>query len=350
MYLTTLITKMSQQQPEVNFVLLESPQFPLLEVHHLSNVTRIVCRGAAAGRAARIAYQNSALPIILRTLHLNALLATCNVLPIGCPVPGVVVIQSLQYFDHAEAYGRLRAAYLRTAVRHACRHATSVICVSHAARRDLIRLTGVPARKVTVVHHGISPALSSYSGEVMPTMAPYILCVATLYRYKNLPRLIEAFAHLKMSEAIPHRLRIVGGEADLSISELALLTETLGVADQVDLVGSLPHERIAGEYAGASAFVYPSLSETFGLPPLEAMAMGVPVVASSASAVSEIVGDAAELVDPFSVADIARGLRRVLFDSERSQALVQIGHKRAADFNWDTSARRTFAVIQSALA
>jgi glycosyltransferase involved in cell wall biosynthesis len=350
MYLTTLITKMSEQQPKVEFVVLESQQFPLTELSDLPNVTRVVCRGAVAGRLARIAYQNSILPIILRRLSVHALLATCNVLPIGCPVPGVVVIQSLQYFDHHEAYGRLRARYLKIAVKHACRTAASLICVSQAARRDLIRLTGVSADKVTVIHHGISPALLSYCGDVRPSEPPYILCVATLYRYKNLRRLMEAFAQLRSTGDLTHRLRIVGGEADLTISELAHLARTLRIADHVDLVGPLPHERMAREYAGASAFVYPSLNETFGLPPLEAMAMGVPVVASTAPAVSEVVGDAAELVDPFSVADIARGLRRVLVDSRHTQALVQLGQRRASEFSWDSSARRTFSVIQSAVA
>jgi glycosyltransferase involved in cell wall biosynthesis len=171
-----------------------------------------------------------------------------------------------------------------------------------------------------------------------------------LYRYKNLPRLFEAFARLRADQDIPHRLRIVGGEADLSAIELYALAEGLGIADQVDLVGPLPHERIAAEYAGASVFVYPSLNETFGLPPLEAMAMGVPVVASSSAAVSEIVGDAAELVDPLDVEDIVRGLGHVLLDPKRAQSLVRLGLKRANEFSWDISARQTFAVIRSALA
>jgi glycosyltransferase involved in cell wall biosynthesis len=179
---------------------------------------------------------------------------------------------------------------------------------------------------------------------------PYILCVATLYRYKNLSRLLEAFARLKAVADIPHRLRIVGGEADLSIAELANEAKRLGIREEVDLIGALPHGEIAAEYAGASAFVYPSLSETFGFPPLEAMTMGVPVVASGTGAVAEIVGDAAELVDPLNIEDIARGLARVLLDSVRARALVDLGRQRVGHFSWDKSAQRTFAAIQSAIA
>lgn len=300
-------------------------------------------------RGARIVYQNTILPVYLRSLHLNALFATCNVLPAGCPVPSVVAVQSLQYFDHPEAYGRLRALYLRAALRHASRHAAALICPSESARRDLIRLTGVDATKVRVVHHGVSGEIASYVGDTSPASPPYILCVATLYRYKNLERLIEAFASIKTKERLPHRLRIVGGEADISFAELSDHAARHGVAEHVDLVGPLPHNRMPAEYAHASLFAYVSLDETFGLPPIEAMTLGVPVVASNAASIPEVVGNAAELVDPLSVADIARGIARVLLDPAHSQTLVSLGRQRANLFRWDNSARLTLETIQSAL-
>ena len=349
MYLTTLTAKMSEQQPDVRFVVLENRHFPLAELNGLSNVTRVVCPGVPASRVGRMIYQNSALPIFLRRLRINGLLATCNVLPFGCPVPSVVVVQSLQYFDHPEAYGWLRGAYLRAAIGYSCRHAEALICVSETARRDLIRLTGVRGDKVGVIYHGISPEIAGYTGDTAPVSPPYILCVATLYRYKNISRLLEAFALVKIESGIPHRLRVIGGEADMSIAELAFQAQRLGVAEEVDLLGPLPHGRMAAEYAHASVFVYPSLSETFGLPPLEAMTRGVPVVASRAASIPEIVGEAAELVDPLDVGDIARGLRHVLLDSARADALVRLGFKRASEFSWDAAARRTFKAITSVL-
>jgi glycosyltransferase involved in cell wall biosynthesis len=347
MYLTALTAKMSEQEPGVEFVLLESRQFPLAELEGLPNVTRVVCPGVPGSRAGRVLYQNSALPLYMRTLRADAYLATCNVLPLGCPVPSVVVVQSLQYFDHPEAYGRLRSAYLRAALTHASRHAQSVICVSETARRELIRLTGISSGKVRVIYHGISLAITGHTRETEAASPPYILCVATLYRYKNLERLLEAFALLKRESGTPHRLRIIGGEADVSIAELTLIAMRLGVADQVDFTGPLPHNRLPAEYGRASVFVYPSLAETFGLPPLEAMAMGVPVVASRAGPIPEIVGEAAELVDPLDVTDMARGLSGVLFDSQRTQALIRLGFRRSKEFSWDESARRTFATVLS---
>jgi glycosyltransferase involved in cell wall biosynthesis len=349
MYLTTLTAKMSEQEPGVEFVVLESRQFPLAELDGIPNVTRVVCPSVPGSRAGRVIYQNSALPLYLRGLHADALLATCNVIPVGCPIPSVVVVQSLQYFDHPEAYGRLRSAYLRAALRYATRHAQSLICVSAAARDELIRLTGVNSNKVSVIYHGISPAITGYIRTTTPSTPPYILCVSTLYRYKNLERLIEAFAMLKRESGTPHRLRIIGGEADMSIADLEEFAQRLGVADRVDMVGPLAHNQIAAEYAHASVFIYPSIDETFGHPPLEAMSIGIPVVASWAGPIREIVGGAAELVDPLDIRDIARGLSQVLLNSDLSESLIRRGSERAREFSWDESARRTLDTLRSVL-
>jgi glycosyltransferase involved in cell wall biosynthesis len=349
MYLTTLTKKMSEFEPTVEFLVLESGQYPLQELNALPNVARVECRGVPTARAGRIVYQNTILPLYLRAIGADAFLATCNVLPLGCPLPTVVVVQSLQYFDYRQAFGTVRGAYLRAAVKHAGRHAGAMICVSESARRDLMRLTGLNGERVKVVRHGVSPVISGYRGVVEPASPPYVLCVATLYQYKNLERLIQAFKSFKMSTAAPHRLRIIGGAGDMSIDELVLFSRRAGVGDQVDLIGPVLHHQMAIEYARASAFVYPSLAETFGLPPLEAMTIGVPVVASRVGPIPEVVGNAAELVDPLSIEDIARGIKRVLLDSGRSRALVQLGFKRASEFSWDEAARRTIAVVRSVL-
>jgi glycosyltransferase involved in cell wall biosynthesis len=349
MYLTTLTRKMSELEPAVEFMVLESQQFPLWELEGLHNVVRVVCPGVPAGRAGRIAYQNSVLPLYMKRLQVNACLATCNVLPLGCPVPTVVVVQSLQYFDHRGDYGIVRGMYLRAAVRYACRYAKALICVSESARSELLRLTRVDGAKVRVIHHGVSPAIFGYEGNVAPDSPPYILCVATLYRYKNLERLLEAFARFKKASMTDHRLKVIGGEADVSIAELLQIARRLGIADQVEFTGPLPHAQMAAAYARASAFVYPSLAETFGHPPLEAMAVGVPVIASTAGPIPEIVGEAAELVDPLDVGDMARGISRVLLDSQRSHSLVRLGFERARAFSWDACARQTFATVRSVI-
>src|SRR5216683_1165700 len=105
MYVATLTAEMGKHEPTVDFIVLESPQFPLDELEARPNVRRVVCKGIPVNRIGRVVYQNSALPVYLRLVKADVLLATCNVLPFGCPAPAVVVVQSLQFFDHRAAYG-----------------------------------------------------------------------------------------------------------------------------------------------------------------------------------------------------------------------------------------------------
>jgi glycosyltransferase involved in cell wall biosynthesis len=177
----------------------------------------------------------------------------------------------------------------------------------------------------------------------------YILTVTTLYRYKNVSRLLLAFAMLRAQHRIPHRLRIIGGDADMTGEDVRREAATAGVGGYVDVVGAVPQDELGNHYAGASLFVYPSLEETFGLPPLEAMGMGIPVVAARAGAIPEVVGDAALLVDPRNVEDMARGMAEILLDAGRAEQLVQLGYARAAKFTWSAAARGTLDALHEAV-
>ncbi len=341
MYITTLSREMAAAEPASEFVLFESPHAPLPELDGIANLRRVVCRGVPASRALRVAYQNTVYPAVLRRAKPTVLLATCNVYPAGAP-PGVVVVQSLQYFNHPEAYGRLRSIYLQRAVRAAVRRSRLVIAVSEEAKRQAVVMAGADPARVRVVHHGLPPLEAPGPAAAAE---PYILTVTTLYRYKNVSRLLLAFALLRAKHQIAHRLRIVGGDADMTGADVRREALQAGVAEWVDLYGAVRHEELSAHYAGASLFVYPSLEETFGLPPLEAMSLGVPVVAARAGAIPEVVGDAALLVDPLNVEDMARGMAEVLLDSGSAAKLVQLGYARAAKFTWSAAARRTLDAL-----
>lgn len=345
MYITALSREMVRLEPASNFAVFEPEWAGLGELEGIGRLQRVLVR-APVGRAARIVFQNTVYGGVIRRARLDVRLDTCNVVPLGAPQPSVVVLQSLQYFDHPEAYGRLRGAYLRAAARHAVRVARLTICVSEESARLAERVTGVARDRVRVVHHGVPPAISGWKGEVERPSPPRILCVATLYRYKNLERLIRAFGRLRR-QGLEHQLRVVGGEADVTLAELSEVAATTGVSDAVEFAGAVPHSEMAAEYAAADLFVYPSLQETFGLPPIEAMTLGVPVVAARASAIPEIVGQAAELVDPLDEEDIARGMAAAL-SPDRRRELVAAGRRRAAEFTWEASARRTLAALKEA--
>ena len=350
MYLTAISRAMHDYDQSDELVLFENPQARLSELRSLPRLRVTSCPFVPRNRVGRVAYQNSIYSLLMRSAQIDALLATCNVLPIGTPVPAVLVIQSLQFFEHPAAFGAWRRRYLRAALAGSVKRAAAVICVSQASKNALVKLTGVDPGKVHIVYHGLPP---SHSGAQPPAdgnrlVPPYILNVSSLHAYKNVLRLVEAYAQLRRNHGVLQRLRIIGYEAAYTGEDVHRLAAKLGVAECVDFLGPIDHEELRDHYVDADLFVYPSLYETFGLPPLEAMAAGCPVVAANSSSSPEVVGDAAELVDPLDVASIARGMLHVLTDASRRTELIERGRSRAAEFTWERAGSRTLEILRLA--
>jgi glycosyltransferase involved in cell wall biosynthesis len=172
--------------------------------------------------------------------------------------------------------------------------------------------------------------------------------VSSLHAYKNVTRVIEAYAQIRRNHQLPQRLRIIGFEAEYKGEHIKRLATQLGVADSVDFLGPIGHEDLPAHYKAADLLVYASLYETFGLPPLEAMSAGCPVVAANSSSIPEIVGDAAELVEPLDVTAIAQGMLHVLMDSTWRAELVKRGRARITDFTWERAGYQTLAMLRLA--
>jgi glycosyltransferase involved in cell wall biosynthesis len=232
--------------------------------------------------------------------------------------------------------------------RAAVDRADHVICISYNTQRDLLQLFGTDKRKVSVVHLGHDPLSSN--AEVPKKLSdgkPYILYVANRNSYKNFTCLLQAYS---MASSIRRDYRIVAfGGGALTAKERVTMAD-FGVSDDDVVQISGTDEVLAGTYKGASAFVYPSLYEGFGLSPLEAMGLGCPVVSSSASCMPEILGDAAEYFDPGSAVELASALERVLGDEARSGALRALGYVQAERFTWAETARKTSDIYRSVVA
>jgi glycosyltransferase involved in cell wall biosynthesis len=349
-YLECLLTEMLEVAPRHHYALMtpdwntsfDIPAHPRLEV--------VPLRAVPHGRVGRVIYERTAYPAAIRRSGCDVFLGLCNTLPPGLRVPSVVVIQSTQFQFVPEAYGFLHRSYLRLGVAKAVRAADAVITVSEHSRQDVIGWLGTDPEKVHAIHHGVffSPDQSSDPPE--PGARPYILCVSAFYPYKNLFRLIDAFRLLKQA-GLPHALVIVGSETpEVTRDALSRHAETLGVADAVELPGRVSQEALADFYRGADVFAMPSLYETFGLPVIEAMALGCPVVAARASSLPEVVGDAAELVDPLSPESIAAGLTAVVTDADRRAELVRLGRERVNAFSWRKAAQQTLEVLETVAA
>jgi glycosyltransferase involved in cell wall biosynthesis len=228
----------------------------------------------------------------------------------------------------------------------AVERADHIICISESTRRDLLEVLGVPASKVSVVHLGCSPGDGTESAKAPRVTGPYLLYVGSRGGYKNFDNLLRAFAS---TPALHSHLRLVcfGGGPLSREEEATIAALRLERSRIIQLAGD--DRDLANLYSHTHALVYPSLYEGFGIPPLEAMAHGCPVVCSNASSLPEVVGDAAELFDPTDVPSIATAIERVVCSSGRAESLRARGRERAEHFSWDRCARETHAVYRSLL-
>jgi glycosyltransferase involved in cell wall biosynthesis len=319
--------------------------------------TVVRCRVPKA-RPLRVAYEQLALPRQANRARIDCLISPSNYRPLRYRPPNVLVLHAIQYFLLGDDIGRMRSAYLKFAVPRSVRTADRTVTVTETLREDAIRLFGADAERLVAVHMGAQPWVAELveSGrefEAEPYRpgdgSPYVLSISRLYALKNHARLIRAFARLCREREVPHKLLIVGGEADLTIADLETVAREAGVADRAIFLGRVEQEMVDGLYAGASAIAYVSLYETFGHPVLEAFATGTPLLTSTTGATAEVAGGAARLVDPEDEADIAAGLGDVLFDEKLRERLVADGLERVREFSWDACARGTLDAVEAAL-
>ncbi|MGH7320633.1 MAG: glycosyltransferase family 4 protein [Candidatus Rokuibacteriota bacterium] len=269
----------------------------------------------------------------------------------------VVTIHDLVSFLFPETVPRKYSLYMRVMTRLAVRSADRIIAVSGATREDLRRILRVPDDKVVVIHEAVAPEFAVASGpETRRAVAcrygirpPYCLFVGNLEPRKNLIRLIEAFAHLKAGGAERFRslqLVLVGTRGWL-YSRIFRAVETHGIAADLVFTGYVQPADLPALYGGAVCFVFPSLYEGFGLPVLEAMSAGTPVVASRVGAIPEVVEDAALLVDAHRPTELAQAIESVVSDPVLRARLVARGRARAQMFTWERVARQTLAVYEA---
>jgi glycosyltransferase involved in cell wall biosynthesis len=264
-------------------------------------------------------------------------------------VPTVLTVHDLIFHLFPQHHKRLNYWYLNAALPLYCRRASAVIAVSGATKGDLVRLYGLDPTKITVVHEATEPHFAPVSlGQIAAVRSRYrlpdhyLLHVGTIEPRKNLDRLLEALHRLRAGgEDV--RLVIVGSKGWLYHSFFQRLEE-LALGDAVALTGYVPDADLPAVYSGARLAVTPSLYEGFGLPILEAMACGTPVVCSHTSSLPEVGGDAACYFDPTDVAAMTDALRTVWKNEALRETMRQDGLARAAQFSWARAADETLAV------
>jgi glycosyltransferase involved in cell wall biosynthesis len=275
--------------------------------------------------------------------------------PPFAPCPVVVSIHDLSFEHLPHTFNRRSRTQLRLTVRHSARRAAHILSLSEHTRHDIIETYGIKPQRVTA----IPLAAPDHFGPISDTRelqrvrhnygidGDYILSVGSIQPRKNLARLVRAYASLRgegSADKLP-RLVLVGKCAWLYDETLRALDET-NVKDAVVLTGYVPESDLPALYSGALCFVYPSYFEGFGLPPLEAMKCGAPVIVGNKTSLPEVVAGAALTVDPFDVEAIAGAIRRLINDSALRRELNLKGQERAKEFNWRETAKKTLAVYK----
>lgn len=272
-----------------------------------------------------------------------------------CPAPVVATIHDLAFEHLPETFTRRGAWQLKMTVRRTAQRAVRIATVSEFSRQDLIQTYRLAPEKIVVTHNGIEPHFTPQpqtSDEAATTRQrfgiarDYLLAVGSLQPRKNLVRLIRAYARLRREiESHAPQLVIVGRKLWLANEIFAAVKQQPWAAD-VLLTGYVNDEDLPALYRHAAAFVYPSLFEGFGLPPLEAMACGTPVVTSNTSSLPEVVGDAALLVDPYDEPALTRALLRITEDQALRARLCKQGIIQAQKFTWRAAAEKTLQLYR----
>lgn len=286
----------------------------------------------------------------------DALFVPAHVLPLSCPVPAVVTVHDLGYLHYPEAHRLFDRWYLDWTTHRHTRIATHLIADSQATKHDLIDFYGANPDHISVVYLGrdetLAPAADSQQVAAVKAKynidGDYFLYLGTLQPRKNLVRLVEAF-HAALSSLSDESLKLViAGRQGWLYADIFERVQQLGLGQRVLFPGFIAEADKPALLSGALAYVFPSLYEGFGLPILEAMACGTPVLTSSVSSLPEVAGTAALLVDPQDTAQISAGLVQLATTPDLRRLLVEQGFRQIRQFSWTQAAGQVLEIMEAA--
>ena len=276
--------------------------------------------------------------------------------PVAGGIPTLLTVHDLSFAHYPEVYPEPLVRYLNSVVPWSVGRATHILADSEATRADLVSLWGVPQGKVSVLYSGVHERFQPVGEEGVLTAVrhkyrlgtqPYIFAVGTVQPRKNYQMLIRAFQ--PVAAQWPHNLVIAGGKGWL-MDEMMDEIARQGLEERVRFVGFADDDDLPALYSGAALFVFPSLYEGFGLPLLEAMQCGVPIISSDASCLPEVAGQATVLLSPYDEAGWTAAMLNLLGDGQRRTKLVGAGFRQARHFRWEQSARQLMGIYEGLLA
>lgn len=300
----------------------------------------------------KLLFDQVSIPRAARKYGCDVIINLKHSVPLLTGAPAIFVMHGADWLAFPQNYYLFDRLYHKVSLPLFCRKADRIISVSHDATRIAVERLNLPPSKVATVYHGFrtdfqrveDPERLARARARYKLPERFILYVGRIYPMKNVRGLVEAFA--KLRDRIPHSLVISGIKHYKTEPDFAAI-EQHSLHDRVTLTGFVEEEDLPALYSMADAFVLPSLYEGFGIPLLEAMACGCPIVTSTQGSCPEVVDGAGVLVNPRDPADIAEGIYKVLADRELAAGLVRKGYQRVAQFSWEKCARETLDVIAS---
>ena len=290
------------------------------------------------------------LPIKVRRLKINLVHMPANVISPVLRKPQVCSIHDVHFITNPEGRDALWRLYARWSFRFSARYADKILCDSHSASEEIVNKLGARPEKIKVIYLGLTHRTSKASDtREAARFKPYILSVGATDPNKNFKTLVEAYALLIEKEPAFQPLLILAGPPGRDHLSLQNMIREKGLENRVKLLGGVLDPMLASLYENASLFVYPSLCEGFGFPPLEAMHYGVPVLASRAPSIPEVLGDAAIFFNPKDSSEISDKILSLFSDPELMKKLAAAGVKRAARYSWEKTAADTINAYRSIL-
>lgn len=288
------------------------------------------------------------LPYLAKKANIDLVHFPANIISIWRPFKTVVTIYDTSFLRFPDLYDGLWGSYIRLFARYAAHHSDKILTVSEASANDIARFYNVDVHKITVTGSGFQEKKTEDERVAPPLPKPFILYVGAIEPLKNLVRFVDAFA-----EALPYipsdmKLLLVGpfGRDTRRVRQEIERKQLLG---KVLLTGYVNRTVLEAYYSNAQLFALPSLNEGFGIPLLEAMHHGVPIVASNRGSIPEVVGDAAILFDPFSISDIKKAIVQGLTNEDLRGHMIQNGYQRIKKFSWEMVAKTTLQAYREAL-
>jgi glycosyltransferase involved in cell wall biosynthesis len=344
-YAYNIIDALGKIDSENEYILFANKENSCIFNFLFINFNVVVFPFNAKNTFARIFWEQFIFPFFLKKYHIDLLFSPSVVLPVLSTCKNVICVHDLIPFHIKSKYTQLRSFYIKLMTKASARKAEKVLTVSLNSKKEIEKYCKVPGEKISITYNGINreilnPNQSKWEHFKIEKKIPkqYILYVGTLEPGKNLITLIRSFKILKDDNRISHKLVIAGGKGWL-FESIFIEVEKHKLETEVIFTNYVPNDILGLLYKNAEVFILPSLYEGFGIPALEAMYFGTPVIVSNTSSLPEVVGTAGKLTNPLSESNIATTIHEVLSDASLRKRMIEQGYEQAAKFSWRKSAQ-----------